>query len=219
MTDNAITPTVKMGSMIKKVGIQGLRQTAKMQLAEVKPETCVNRYAIGFDDSGSMTGDAINDAHKAVSCFLDACSPMETSVAVYPFNREPKPLTNLFDVLKIYVNKIEATRSTPLWAVLGRMLRETPITRAILFSDGGPTDKEGDEVNVAREKHIPVDCVYIGCGESEVLKRIADCTGGNYLRFADTTTFAKQMKYLSPKYVALLSNADLKARIEKGETI
>ena len=216
MTDS-ITPTVKIGSLIKKVGIQGSREESRKRMAEVKPEECANRYAIGYDDSGSMMG-SMQDAAKAVAGFLGACSPLETSVAIYPYNREAKGLTNIFDMVNAYVGGIAATGSTPLWSVLGKML-DTPITRAIIFSDGGPTDSESDEITKAREKHIPVDTVYIGGGDSAILQDIAERTGGIYLRFDDTTTFAKQMKYLSPRYVALLSNADLKAKIQKGETI
>ncbi len=216
---NELTPTVKISSMIKRTGIQGARATAKAAMAEVNPESCANRYVIGFDDSGSMSGDAIRDAHKAIAGFLGACSPLETSVAIYPYNAESKGLTNMFDVVNAYVNGIGATGSTPLWNILGRMLKEVNLTRAIIFSDGGPTDSESDEIAIAREKQIPVDTCYIGFGESPVLKDIAERTGGIYLRFDDTITFSKQMKYFSPRYVALLSNADLKARIQKGETI
>ena len=74
-------------------------------------------------------------------------------------------------------------------------------------------------IHISREAHVPFDCVYIGYGDSVVLRGIAERTGGNYLHFDTSTVFAKQLKYLSPKYVALLSNADLKARVERGETI
>jgi hypothetical protein len=56
-------------------------------------------------------------------------------------------------------------------------------------------------------------------GDSPVLRRIAESTGGIYLRFDNTTSFAKNLKYLSPKYVALLANSELKERIQRGETI
>lgn len=213
-----LVPTIKMGTFVKKIGIQGVRASAKAALAEVKPESVPNRYAIGFDDSGSM-GEQIRDAHKAIAGFLASCSPLETSVAIYPYNREAKPLTNMFDVVNAYVSGIKATGGTPLWTILGRMLVEVPLTRGIIFSDGSPTDDETDQIKIARDKHVPVDTVFIGYGESLVLNDIAERTGGVYLKFDDITTFGKQLKYLSPKYVALLSNADLKARIERGETI
>ena len=215
---NELEPTVKMSNFIKKVGIQGTRATAKTALAEVKPETVPNRYAIGFDDSGSMSGQPFNDAKKAVAGFLAACSPLETSVAVYPYSHEPKPLSNMFNVVTAYVNGISLGGSTPLWANLKQLL-SCNLTRGIIFSDGGPTDAETDEISIARDKRIPVDTVYIGMGDSPVLRRIAESTGGIYLRFDNTTSFAKNLKYLSPKYVALLANSELKERIQRGETI
>jgi uncharacterized protein YegL len=216
----SLEKTVKISSMIKRVGINGIRADAKAALAVVKPEEVPNRYAIGFDDSGSMGEEGIKDAHKAIAGFLAACSPLETSVAIYPYNREAKPLTNMFDVVNAYVAGIKATGGTPLWGILGKMLRESKLTRGIIFSDGGATDEEGDEINYAREHSIKIDTVFIGHGsDNAVLQRIAECTGGVYLKFDSTTTFGKQLKYLSPKYVALLANADLKARIERGEQI
>lgn len=240
MPEDKLAPTVKMGSFIKKVGIQGTRDAAKTALAEVKPETVANRYAIGFDDSGSMSGQPLSDAKKAVSGFLASCNPLDTSVAIFPFGAEPKPLSNLFDVVTAYTNGIKLAGSTPLYTTLTRMLEESDLTRGILFSDGEPTDEhdlyrieehpKGDSkydmtnvdlaaVNMARDKKIPIDTVFIGYGESKVLKYIAEATGGYYLKFDDTTSFAKNMKYLSPKYVALLANAEIKEKIQRGETI
>lgn len=220
MPDDTLVKPVKMASFVKKVGIQGIRAQAKAALSEVKPETCPNRYAIGFDDSGSMGLTEISDAKKAVAGFLAACSPVETSVAIYPFNMTPKPLTIFYDIINAFVSGIKATGGTPLHEIMGKMMDNVPkITRGILFSDGSPTDDEGDVIHKAQEAKIPFDTVYIGYGDSPILRSIAERTGGNYLKFDNTTSFAKNMKYLSPKYVALLSNADLKAKIQRGETI
>ena len=216
---NELAPVVKMGSFIKRVGITGTRALAKERMAGVKPEECVNRYAIGFDDSGSMSGQPLADAKKAVAGFLSSCNPVETSVAIYPFNAKAQPLTVMYDVATAYTNGIPLGGGTPLYEVMNRILDEVKPTRAILFSDGEPGDSEGTVIDKAREAHVPFDCVYIGYGDSAVLRGIAERTGGNYLHFDTSTVFAKQLKYLSPKYVALLSNADLKARVERGETI
>ncbi len=227
---NEITPTVKIGSMVKKVGIQGTRAAAAEKMRGVDANEVPNRYCIGFDDSGSMSGDPISDAKKGVAGFLGSCNPTETSVAIYPFCAAPQPLVVMYDVINAYVGGLKATGGTPLYTTMLRILNEVKVTRAILFSDGEPTDelngygeelRKNDELAIAKaiEMRVPFDTCYIGNGDSPVLKNIAEKTGGIYLKFDSTMSFAKNLKYLSPKYVALLANAELKERIQKGETI
>lgn len=227
---NEITPTVKIGSMVKKVGIQGVRNEARERMRDVNPNEVPNRYAIGFDDSGSMSGQPITDAKKGVAGFLGSCTPTETSVAIYPFCASSQPLTSMYDVINAYVGGIHATGGTPLYTTMLKILNEVKVTRSILFSDGDPTDQlngygeelqRNDELAIAKaiELHVPFDTCYIGYGESRVLQEIAEKTGGIYLKFDTTMSFAKNLKYLSPRYVALLANADLKERIQRGETI
>ena len=244
MTDS-LEITKKLG--VKRVGIQGIRYQAKEAMRELKPEECLYRFAIGFDDSGSMGTEPLRDAKRAVAGFLGNCVPQETSVAIVPFSGvdnpnhgiKAQPLTCLYDLINAYLGPIVATSGTPLYGTMKTMMTDFPITRGILFSDGGSTDKTinqsydyiqdtpqltgqaGEEPSVllAIERKIPFDCVYIGGGSSPELKHIAEVTGGIYLEFTDTSIFAKQMKYLSPKYVALLSNAELKEKIQRGETI
>lgn len=216
MSDSLVKP-ITLG--VQKVGIHGARAEAKRQIANIDPTTCANRFAIGFDDSGSMAGETIRDAHKAVGAFLNHCNPAETSVAIYPFNAEKKALSCDYTLITMYVNGIEATGGTPLYETMVLILQES-ITRGILFSDGQPDHSCKDQaISKAKEKKVPFDTVYIGLGDSAELKYIAEATGGIYLRFSDASIFAKQMKYLSPKYVALLANPEIKARIERGESI
>jgi hypothetical protein len=229
---------------VKRVGIQGIRAQAREAMREVKPEDCAFRFAIGFDDSGSMGIQPLADAKKAVAGFLGACTPTETSVAVVPFSGvdnigygvKAQSLTCMYDLINAYLGPVRATSGTPLYGTMKKILTDFNITRGILFSDGGSTDKtlngwqldeeedipsskEEPAVMLAIEKKIPFDTVYIGGGTSPELKHIADVTGGVYLEFTDTSIFAKQMKYLSPRYVALLANAELKAKVERGESI
>jgi Mg-chelatase subunit ChlD len=220
---------------VKRVGIQGVRAQAREAMREIKPEDCAFRFAIGFDDSGSMGTQPLADAKKAVAGFLGACTPTETSVAVVPFSGvdnigygvKAQPLTCMYDLINAYLGPVRATSGTPLYGTMKKILTDFNITRGILFSDGGSTDKTVDyeeeieepAVQLAIEKKIPFDTVYIGGGSSPELKHIADVTGGVYLEFTDTSIFARQMKYLSPRYVALLANAELKAKVERGENI
>jgi hypothetical protein len=242
-----LTLTRTMG--VKRVGIQGLREKAREALKDINPEACAHRFAIGFDDSGSMGTEPIKDAKRAVAGFLGACDPKDTSVAIVPFSGvenknygvKAQALTNNYTLINAYLGPVKSTSGTPLYGTINEILTDFKITRGILFSDGGSTDKtvgsnwgyfdnddpdkppdvtitEEPAVIKAIEMKIPFDCVAIGL-DSEELKHIAKVTGGVYIHFTDTTSFAKNMKYLSPKYIALLSNAELKAKIERGEQI
>lgn len=226
MADDKLVQTVKMG--VKRVGIQGARARAAEIMAQVDPLKCPNRYAIGFDDSGSMSITPIQDAKRAVAGFLGSCTPQETSVAIVPFSGIDNPasgvksqqLTNNYDIINAYLAPVRATSGTPLYETMCAMMERYPITRGILFSDGqaGDSHLRQKAIDMAKEKKIPFDTVSLG-GPSKELKEIAELTGGYYLEFTDTAVFAKSMKYLSPKYVALLSNAELKEKIQRGEQI
>jgi uncharacterized LabA/DUF88 family protein len=163
----------------------------------------------------------------------------ETSIAVYPLNVEAKPLTCDYDLLNMYVLGIKATGGTPLYGALRDLIEKEDITRAIAFSDGQPTDShlisssdsyylsQGsglalEVVSLYVEKKISVDTIFIGQKDSDnakELQELAKQTGGTFVCFEDTKTLSSSLKYLSPRYRALLSNPEIKARVEHGEQI
>lgn len=228
--ETKITTTKTAAEMLKPkmgMGISAKRRAINERLAEVKPEECLNRLGIVFDDSGSMCGKAINDAHAAVSNFLTSCSALETSVAVYPMNAECKTLTNNYTMITMYINGVDATGGTPLYRILIKMLKEEKLTRGIVFSDGCPNNDDSiyykdEAINAAKEKEIPIDTVFIGYKDSpgyNELKNLAEKTGGIFVWFEDSTSLNRSLKYLSPGLRGLLTNPDIKQRIEKGEVI
>lgn len=228
--ETKITTTKTAAEMLKPkmgMGISAKRRAINERLAEVKPEECLNRLGIVFDDSGSMCGKAINDAHAAVSNFLTSCSALETSVAVYPMNAECKTLTNNYTMITMYINGVDATGGTPLYRTLIKMLKEEKLTRGIVFSDGCPNNDDSvyykdEAINAAKEKEIPIDTVFIGYKDSlgyNELKNLAEKTGGIFVWFEDSTSLNRSLKYLSPGLRGLLTNPDIKQRIEKGEVI
>lgn len=244
MSEDLVKP-IKLGA-IKKIGLSARREEARKAAAEIKPDECANRLGLIFDDSGSMMGQPIQDAHKAVEGFTAACNPFDTSIAVYPMNEPCKPLTIDYSLINIFVNGINATGGTPLYTTMINMISDENITRAVIFSDGEPTDetsvhyetivgsngplvepktesRKEKALKLYIDKEIPCDTVYIG---SEVhvkhialMKEIAERTGGVFIHFTDSSVFSKQLKYLAPKFRALLMNKELKEKVERGETI
>ncbi len=237
--NNKLAIKVKMPSF--KKGIAANRHNAEQTLRELDPKSVPNRLGLVFDDSGSMSGEAIEHAHSAVKNFTQSCNFHDTSIALYPLNIDNKPLTCDFDMLNIFVMGINATGGTSLYTVLLKMILDEDITRAIVFSDGSPTDSKligqsetwdskpadfaQDIIKKYIEKEIPIDTIFIGevynesSGGYAEMKKIAELTGGVFIHFKDSLSLSSNLKYLAPRYRALLVNADIKERIQKGETI
>lgn len=229
----------------KKWGVGAARERAQQILSELDPKTMPTKLAIVFDDSGSMgsmneKGDKskIEDAKAGIRNFTTQCNPRDTALAVYPLNVDSKPLTCNFDLLNLLVASIGPTGGTPLYGKTTEMLQSVDTyTRGILFSDGEPTDEldyeysdEGQGrvdrkermIALALAKKIPLDTVYIGPADTKgynIMKEIADRTGGIFIHFKDSASLSQNLKYLAPALRGILMNSELKAKIERGETI
>lgn len=236
MTDKlATTPKLNLG--FKKVGFSATRSLVAEQLKTIDPLTVKNRIAIEMDDSGSMGEAGMKEAHNAINAFLSVCSPLDTSVSIIPMNKEGASLTCDYGALRAFAVNIRATGGTPLYSTAMKCLSQD-ITRVIIFSDGEPTDGAASRYDYSKneyvtdpqkphekliasavEKKIPLDTVYIGVGESSVLKELSDKTGGIYLRFSGPEVFARSLKYLAPTYRAMLMNSEIKEKVQRGEVI
>lgn len=231
MTDNKDKLTTTTPSAIapnKKVSLPGLHarlRDPKVQ-AETDPNVKPNRLALLLDVSGSMSGSKIQSLRDACSTFVTSCSFRDTALALEPFGEgNPPPnrlaLTCFQPILLTTVMSLHASGSTPMADAMDYVLNTYSLTRCVLVSDGQP-DSEANAYSVAesyREAGIMCDCVHIGDSPSgeECLKRIAELTGGQFIKFTDINAFARSFKYLTPAYYAQLTAgavtaADLGAR-------
>lgn len=237
-----------------KRGIMSNIAQAEKTIKESDPLSVPNRLGLVFDDSGSMRdtdfdGPKISNAHTAVKNFTTSCNFTDTSICLYPLNKEGKTLTLDYDLLNIFVMGITASGNTPLYTTLKKMIEKESITRAVVFSDGSPTDSKllgdsenyfprteiaKDVVKIFQNKEISIDTIYIGSGHTMVdesedgmvrsqgyleMEELAKQTGGIFIYFKDSTSLSKNLKYLAPKYRALLMNEDLKRKISEGGTV
>jgi Mg-chelatase subunit ChlD len=224
-----------------KKGILANKAEHDAHMASIDPKTVPNRLGLVIDDSGSMG--SMDNAHKAVQGFTANCNMRDTNIAVYPLNKESKHLVCDYDLVNLYVSGLQATGGTPIYKILENLITEENITRAVLFSDGSPTDssclyeeKESGAfswnskspelakkvIKIYNEKEIPIDTIYIGMEGSsgyEEMKELARLTNGTFINFKDSHSLAGGLKYLSPKYRALLANPEIKERIQRGEQI
>lgn len=95
-------------------------------------------------------------------------------------------------------------------------LRQNP-TRCVIVSDGHPDSApacyELAQQFASRNPKVACDCVHIGAtqGGEEVMKRIAETTGGVYLKFEDVTKLVGGLKYLTPAFRAMLTSGSIDA--------
>jgi Mg-chelatase subunit ChlD len=241
--ENALKIPTKPPIGLKR-GIGAARATFENTMKNIDPKTVPNRIGIVLDDSGSMGHDGMENAHKAVKGFTNSCNMTDTSIAIYPLNKEAKPLISDYDILNAYVSGIGATGGTPLYTKLDQMIKEEEITRAVVFSDGVPTDStclvEEKETNddfyygrkdskmalevimTYNNEVVPIDTIFIGEAETagyRELKKLAEMAKGTFIHFKDSNSLSTGLKYLAPKYRALLANPEIKAKIERGENV
>jgi hypothetical protein len=198
-------PPFRVGTAGLAAKRAALAQSEPLTAAPTKPPAEMeHRIGIVFDDSGSMCGEPIKNAHAGVEEFLRSCKPQETAVAIYPMNAAPLRLSVDLPALAMLARGVRDSGGTPLVRTLEQMLQHEKLTRAIVFSDGSPDNRIIDNVVTAcKEKEIPVDTVFIG-GEHEnsaigFMKALAEQTGGIFLHFAPgKANFRTAFRYLTP---------------------
>ncbi len=162
---------------------------------------------------------------EAVKTFIDNCFIGATKVglASFPELVVVEPTHDLLTV-RAAAGAIEPTGSTPMHEPLDFVLDEWPLTHGIVISDGSPDDRNAvlEVAKRYRAKGVKVDAVHIGqdTGGEELMKSLAETTGGIYIKFTDVAAFATAFKFLTPKYrltlttsknpVALLGAAEVK---------
>jgi hypothetical protein len=180
----------------------------------------------GYAHGGSELRNKVYYCREAVATFLDNCFAGATRVGIASFPElvVVEPTLDLLTV-KHAAKAINATGGTPMDEPLDFVIHEWPVTHGIVISDGCP-DSEKAVLNAAqlyKEKNVKLDTVHIGdkdeLGES-LMKRIAELTGGVYIKFSNMKNFAENFKYLTPQHrltlttsknpIALLGAADVK---------
>lgn len=178
------------------------------------------RIFIFPDASGSMDGAAVETERnynrsngnfetkitllkKAVDSYLQNCTASINLVGVasFPEGAFASP-TGDYNSIRRMVNELAAGGSTPMAEALGYCMETEQFTHGVLISDGCP-DNQQEVISLAEQyktKRITMDAVHIGSDRSgeDLMKRVAEITGGAYIKFTDVSAFAKAFQYLSP---------------------
>ena len=182
------------------------------------------RIGLMLDCSGSMSASVDSTGKSRLDCLKEATESLinsidftTTALACYTFDTVPEADYSLtFDSTKVRLAcfALRLSGSTPMSEAMLRMISEGGLTRGILMSDGVP-DSESDAIKQAhrfKEKGIPIDTVHISTSYGEqVLRTIAEITGGIFIKFSDVNSFAKNFKFLAPANRHLLLSGAVSA--------
>jgi Mg-chelatase subunit ChlD len=189
-----------------------------------------NRIALLLDTSGSMASrDSENEKPKiellkiAVERFIQTCNLSDTSIAIGTFGETSEIRTILncdFSFLLLQTQILEAQGGTPMGEAMRWSIGNLPLTRAVLVSDGEATDGEESikQAEFFKKAGIPCDCVHIGHSSDgeDRLRTICEITGGVYLKFKNVNSLTEGLKYLTPRFRALLlSSNEVREQIQK----
>jgi uncharacterized protein YegL len=110
---------------------------------------------------------------------------------------------------------LHADNGTPMGDAMSDVLYSMPVTRCVLVSDGAPNNvtQVYEIAQMYQEAQIPIDCVHIGHSASgeDVLQKIAELTGGKFVKFTNISSFAGAFKYLSPGLYGMLTSGAVTA--------
>jgi Mg-chelatase subunit ChlD len=181
------------------------RKAREAEAAAFESITKENRLTVMSDSSGSMCGEKMKNLHVAVVSLVDACDMFTTSISIVPFGDDNKGIlgqTSNAQRIKDFGNSLSAHGGTPLHDAMETVLNCQSPTRCIIISDGDADDDRACRMLARSFKaaELKVDCVHIGQSSDgeELLRHIAEVTGGKYMKFNDSATFAKSIMYLSP---------------------
>jgi len=192
------------------------------------PKKVPNRIAGILDDSGSTAGDCWNHEIQAFSLLLDQSNFGDTSYLLYKLNEGlVQDLTCNYIDIKIKLANFKSG-ATPLATAMSRVLHSAPITRAFIVSDGIPDDENGCYMaaELYKEKGIKIDTIFVSSGSiysgeqpdaKDLMRKIADITGGVFMCFDNLGNFSKAVGYLAPAFRDMLENKKLRLQLGSGE--
>lgn len=207
----------RQGTGIKLPGLHA-RLRAPQVTAGADPLTREHRIALMCDASGSMGGQKNRSLVEAVTSFIQNCDMRATSLAIDTFGAETElhvALSTQQPMLLMSAMAISADGGTPMAHAMEYVINTHSVTRGVLVSDGQPDNVEAcyETARMFREAGVMVDCVHIGndtSGEA-VMRRIAEITGGQFIKFTDIAAFSRNFKYLTPAFYGMLTSGGVSA--------
>jgi uncharacterized protein YegL len=216
--DKTETTTLKKSHTVSLTGLRARLAIAKKQQCE--PSAAPNRIALMLDVSGSMAGAPIEKLKDASTSFIQHCNSADTALGLRTFPKHSEvgeqPLSCDYAAILAAILGQHADNGTPMADAMQDILYGMPITRAVMVSDGAPNDtpRVYELAHMYQEAQIPIDCVHIGHSSSgeDVLQKVAEITGGKFIKFTDIASFAGAFKYLTPGLYGMLTSGAISAQ-------
>lgn len=222
---------------------QALEKTPIAPIEFGSVEDAVNRIRIIADNSSSMGTSKMEDAKKGIVECLRNGTPNKDAFAIHLLNsylnnwRQEESGSELakcianstleVDLIKLAIavdsKNVVASGGTPLYErILDAQAALPKATRYIAFSDGEPNNTINEEkvIEQALRDETPIDTVFFGSSDyaADIMKRLADKTGGIFLKFdpAKGVDFKTAFKYLAPVKRMMLMSAQFKEDLQNG---
>lgn len=213
---SALQPTKKQVTL---TSLRARVAAKEMALANIDPMTLENRLVFQLDLSGSMCGHPEACLKDAVSAFIDHCDQKDTSIGCFVFPDKGElgnqQVTIDYTRIRAAIYGLRAAGGTPMAESMNYVLNAMPATRCVLVSDGAPDYEPPcyEAATMYREAGIPIDCIHIGSSAAgeEVLQKIADMTGGKFIKFTDVNQLVGGLKYLTPSMYGMLTSGAVTA--------
>jgi Mg-chelatase subunit ChlD len=212
---------IKQGTKLRG-GTAFEQRVRQAQQVEIPVAELPNRIVLALDCSSSMSGQSIQILREAADSFIEeSIMDGQTAVGMQSFPTGTlTPLTNAMLQLKLQIYGLQATGGTPMRNCLVTLPTNFSCTRVVLISDGAPTDWHSWEEDLREvlkpyiDMGIPVDTIHAQRSKDgeEILRAIAEATGGIFIKFQDIKNLRSGLKYLSPRKRLMLTAG--KAHIE-----
>lgn len=193
--------------IIKKLDNKEIERKRNEILSEMKNKFLSKSFAIYsiallLDTSGSMFGNKIEDAKKALIHFIEDINLDKSEVVVVSFGGEVKisDLSNNYLYLKKYIESFSANGDTLMFGAIKntyeQCLKRKLNSTMVLATDGAPTDGAKEEIlkyaKMMKSKGVRIITIAIGeDADREFLKKISSSISDNY--FAKKSEDIKQI--------------------------
>lgn len=161
--------------------------------------------ALVIDGSGSMDGQNITNAKRAVAACIDNMNPESQELSLVMYDNEVSvltPLTNDKNELRAGASKLRANGGTVISLGLNEGIKSLKNAKGakaiILMTDGedGSPETMPEAINNAIRENIAVYTISTGGGEVEYMRNIAEQTGGTFMEAVTSEELAGIYKAL-----------------------
>lgn len=179
-------------------------------------ETVRERLALLLDISASMDEwfdrgvSKLSAMRTSVHALLAETSRRDTVVALYTFSHSCDlvfPFGASFDDIRAYSYHSDSSTDMAKGITVVVLAPEKP-TRVVLLSDGSPDSVPGAKAaaKLAASVNVVIDTVAIGAADDELMRHIAEVTGGVFSRAATPDELRARFALLAPPNRAALED-------------